>query len=77
VRDARAMGAAEAAAAVDAFYLIQQLRLQAQVLRPDGEREAANQIAPSDLNRLAQSSLKEALRIARDMQKRLSLDYQL
>lgn len=77
VRDARAMGAAEAAAAVDAFYLIQRLRLQAQVLRPDGEPEAANQIVPADLNRLAKSCLKEALRIARDMQKRLSLDYQL
>ncbi len=77
VRDARAIGAEEAAAAVDAFYLIQRLRLQAQVLRPDGEPEAANQIVPADLNRLAKSCLKEALRIARDMQKRLALDYQL
>jgi len=77
MRDARAMSEAEAAAAVDAFYLIQRLRLQAQVLLPEGEREAANRIAPADLNRLAQSCLKEALRIARDLQTRLSLDYQL
>jgi len=77
VRDARAMGEAEVAAAVDAFYLIQRLRLQAQVLLPEGEREAANRIAPAKLNRLTQSGLKEALRIARDLQKRLSLDYQL
>jgi len=77
MRDARAMSEAEAAAAVDAFYLIQRLRLQAQVLLPEGEREAANRIAPADLNRLAQACLKEALRIARDLQTRLSLDYQL
>jgi CBS domain-containing protein len=77
VRDARAMSEVEVAAAVDAFYLIQRLRLQAQVLLPEGEREAANRIAPAKLNRLEQSCLKEALRIARDLQKRLSLDYQL
>lgn len=77
LRDARAMSESEAAAAVDAFYLIQRLRLQAQVRLPEGEREAANRIAPEDLNRLTQSCLKEALRIARDLQKRLSLDYQL
>lgn len=77
LRDARALSESEAAAAVDAFYLIQRLRLQAQVRLPEGEREAANRIAPEDLNRLTQSCLKEALRIARDLQKRLSLDYQL
>jgi CBS domain-containing protein len=77
VRDAGAMRESETAAAVDAFYLIQRLRLQAQVLLPEGEREAANRIAPAGLNRLVQSCLKEALRIARDLQKRLSLDYQL
>jgi CBS domain-containing protein len=77
VRDARAISESEVAAAVDAFYLIQRLRLQAQVLLPEGEREAANRIAPASLNRLVQSCLKEALRIARDLQKRLSLDYQL
>jgi CBS domain-containing protein len=77
VRGAGAMGDAEVSAAVDAFYLIQRLRLQAQVLLPEGEREAANRTAPADLNRLMQSGLKEALRIARDLQQRLSLDYQL
>ena len=77
VRDARAMGELEVAAAVDAFYLLQRLRLEAQVLLPENEREAANRIAPAKLNRLEQMCLKEALRIARDLQKRLSLDYQL
>ena len=65
------------ATAVDAFYLLQRLRLQAQALLPEGARETANRIAPADLNRLVQSCLKEALRIAKDLQKRLSLDYQL
>jgi CBS domain-containing protein len=77
VRDAGAMRESETAATVEAFYLVQRLRLHAQVLLPEGEREAANRIAPAGLNRLAQSCLKEALRIARDLQKRLSLDYQL
>jgi CBS domain-containing protein len=76
-RDALALGESEVAAAVDAFYFIQRLRLQAQVLLPEGERDAANRIAPADLNRLVQSGLKEALRIAIDLQQRLSLDYQL
>jgi len=77
VRDALAMSESEAAAAVDAFYLIQRLRLQAQVLLAAGEQEAANRVAPAGLNRLVQSSLKEALRIAKDLQKRLLMDYQL
>jgi CBS domain-containing protein len=76
-RDARAMSEPETAAAVDAFYLIQRLRLEAQVRLPEGGREAANRIAPEKLNRLERSCLKESLRIARELQKRLALDYQL
>jgi CBS domain-containing protein len=76
-RDARAMSEPETAAAVDAFYLIQRFRLEAQVQLPEGEGQDANRIAPEKLNRLEQSCLKEALRIARDLQKRLALDYQL
>ncbi len=77
VRDARTLSEPDVAAALDAFYLLQRLRLQAQALLPEGAREAANRIVPADLSRLVQSCLKEALRIARDLQKRLSLDYQL
>jgi len=77
VRDARTLSEPDVAAALDAFYLIQRLRLQAQALLPEGEREAANRIVPADLSRLVQSCLKEALRIAKDLQRRLSMDYQL
>jgi len=77
VRDARTLSEPDVAAALDAFYLIQRLRLQAQALLPKGEREAANRIVPADLSRLVQSCLKEALRIAKDLQRRLSMDYQL
>ena len=77
VRDARTLSEPDVAAALDAFYLLQRLRLQAQALLPEGAQEAANRIVPEDLSRLVQSCLKEALRIARDLQKRLSLDYQL
>ena len=77
VRDAGTLSEPDVATAVDAFYLLQRLRLQAQALLPEGARETANRIAPADLNRLVQSCLKEALRIAKDLQKRLSLDYQL
>lgn len=67
----------EADAASEAFYLIQRLRLQQQVARPEGERELANRVVPDRLSRLDQTALKEALRIARELQTRLSLDYQL
>jgi CBS domain-containing protein len=77
VRDARTLSAPDVAAALDAFYLIQRLRVEAQALLPEGGQEAANRIVPADLSRMVQSCLKEALRIARDLQKRLSLDYQL
>lgn len=77
VRDALTLSEPDVAAALDAFYLIQRLRLQAQALLGEGEREAANRIVPADLSRLVQSCLKEALRIAKDLQRRLSMDYQL
>lgn len=77
LRNVLAMSEPEVAAAVDAFYFIQRLRLQAQVLVRAGEQEAANRISPAALNRLNQACLKEALRIAKEMQQRLSMDYQL
>jgi CBS domain-containing protein len=67
----------EAEAAVAAFYLVQRLRLEKQVAQPDAGGEAANQVSPESLDRVTQSALKEALRIAKELQSRLALDYQL
>jgi CBS domain-containing protein len=75
---------AETAALVDAFHFIQGLRLRIQA----GAREAragargagedlANRIDPAALNDFEQSCLKEALRLARQLQRRLELDFQV
>ncbi len=77
VRDAEAMSETDAAAATDAFYLVQGLRLQNQVSRQTSDPETANCIAPERLSRISQAALKEALRTAKDLQNRLALDYQL
>ncbi|MGH8691452.1 MAG: putative nucleotidyltransferase substrate binding domain-containing protein, partial [Burkholderiales bacterium] len=80
LRAARAslgMNDADAAAAIDAFYLIQRLRLQNQIAQRDIAPETANRTTPERLNRISQAALKEALRIAKDLQSRLALDYQL
>ncbi|MGH6891593.1 MAG: putative nucleotidyltransferase substrate binding domain-containing protein, partial [Dongiaceae bacterium] len=74
---ASSMNELEAAAAVEAFFLIQRLRLQNQVAQRAGEADAVNLVAPGRLNRIDQASLKEALRTAKDLQSRLALDYQL
>jgi hypothetical protein len=36
-----------------------------------------NRVAPESLNRLERATLKEALRLGRELQSRLALDYQL
>ena len=77
VGSAQGMNPAEAAAAVEAFFLVQRLRLQNQALRGEGEPEAANRVALGRLNRIEQAALKEALRTGKDLQSRLALDYQL
>ncbi len=77
VRDALGLSETDAAAAAEAFYLVQGLRLQSQVSRQIGEPETANCIAPGRLSRISQAALKEALRTAKDLQSRLALDYQL
>jgi CBS domain-containing protein len=71
------MNESEAVAAVEAFFLVQRLRLQNQVVQREGGPEAANRIAPARLNRIEQAALKEALRTAKELQNRLALDYQL
>lgn len=64
----------EIAALIEAFYYLQILRLKHQQLHPD---RPANRIAPAQLNALEQRVLKESLRLAKTLQTRLSLDYQL
>ena len=77
VRGAIGMNETDAAAAVEAFFLVQRLRLQNQVTQRKGEPQAANRIAPGRLSRIEQAALKEALRTAKGLQSRLALDYQL
>jgi len=75
---------AETDAVVDAFYFIQSLRLRKQAAAPEaakGGRSAAedlpNRIDPAQLNAFEQAALKEAFRLARLLQQRLELEYQL
>lgn len=80
----RAAGAAgalpldEVRAMLAAFFLMQRIRLEHQAAtdRPEVNDEP-NRIDPKKLNELDRRSLKEAFRIARDLQSRLALDYQL
>lgn len=71
VRAALGLSEAEASAAVEAFFAVQAIRLKFQV------RGRANRIDPAQLGRLDAALLKESLRIARELQERLALDYQL
>lgn len=68
------MSEQEIAALIDAFYYLQVLRIKHQQLHPD---EPANRIAPAALNELERRVLKESLRLAKTLQMRLTLDYQL
>jgi CBS domain-containing protein len=77
LRAARAgtgMGASEAEATVQAFYVIQGLRVRKQALMAEGE-EGANRIDPDTLNDFERRVLKEAFVQARNLQHRLALDY--
>jgi len=68
------MSETEVAGAVDAFYLLQQLRLKQW---GGATGETPNRLAPGALNRMTRAALLEALRTGRDLQRRLALDYQL
>ncbi len=79
LRSARAamrMGEAENEALVQAFFVIQGLRLRRQAALEPGEEEA-NRIDPSALNPLERRILKGAFLEARNLQNRLALDYQI
>ena len=64
----------EISSVVDAFHFVQLLRLKQQVVSADS---FPNRINPDQLNELDRRILKESLRQARKLQRRLRLDYQL
>jgi CBS domain-containing protein len=72
-------GEAESLAA--AFFFLQQVRLRHQAQLGDAlagqPEDAANRIDPSRLNELDRRTLREAFRLARDLQSRLAMDYHL
>jgi CBS domain-containing protein len=83
-RDMRGLPIAEIDALIDAFYFIQAQRLRKQARAPEaraGGRSAAedlaNRIDPDQLNAFEQSALKEAFRQARQLQRRIELDFQV
>lgn len=83
-REAREQPPGEIDALIDAFYFIQGLRLRGQAGAPEARRggraaheDFANRVDPDRLNAFEQSSLKEALRLARRLQDRLELDFQV
>jgi CBS domain-containing protein len=71
------MSAADIDASVDAFLAIQQLRLRHQASQDAGGEDTANRIDPDKLNELQRHILKESFRLARKLQRRLALDYQV
>ncbi|MDW8468503.1 MAG: DUF294 nucleotidyltransferase-like domain-containing protein [Burkholderiales bacterium] len=77
LRAALGEGSPECAAALRAFFLVQTLRLEAQLAASAGAARAANRVAPERLDRVTQAALREALHVAKDLQRRLALDYQL
>ena len=70
------MGAAEAEGLVDAFFVVQRLRLANQTVLEPGD-EVANLVDPDKLNPFERRVLKEAFLQARSLQRRLALDYQV
>lgn len=71
------MPAGEAEATVAAFFFVQGIRLRNQAAMDTLTEATANRLDPERLNELDRRTLKEAFRIARELQSRLELDYQL
>ncbi|TVQ87993.1 MAG: CBS domain-containing protein [Chromatiaceae bacterium] len=65
--------AADTAAEIEAFHLIQRFRIQQQLSARDPD--AANRVDPDDLNELHRLMLKEALKQAKRLQLRLRQEY--
>jgi len=76
-REPIGMSEEESEAIVDAFFVVQRLRLRNQAAMEDWAEETANRVDPDRLNELDRHLLKESLRLARKLQQRLALDYQL
>jgi CBS domain-containing protein len=71
------MSDSDVAATVDAFLVIQRIRLRHQASQDALGLEVANRIDPDTLHELDRSILKESFRFAQRLQQRLALDYQL
>lgn len=76
VRTRIGMGEAEAEGLVRAFFLVQSLRLRVQARMQPGE-DGANHVDPDKLDDFERRMLKEAFVLARKLQSRLGLDYQI
>ena len=76
-RTALGMSEAETRAAVDAFHVIQAARLRLQARAQSTGASLQNRVDPASLGRLEVTLLKEGLHIARELQRRLALEYQL
>lgn len=65
----------ESEAWIVAFEFLQQLRLQVQLDRADGDPDGANRVDVAALNDIDRRMLKESLRAARRLQQRIEMDY--
>jgi len=78
---AGALAPGEAESLSAAFFFLQQVRLRHQAQFAESlakqPEDAANRIDPSSLNELDRRTLREAFRLARDLQSRLAMDYHL
>jgi len=70
------MAPAEVASAVEGFFFVQGLRLRTQ-MAAEQAAAAVNRVYPDRLNEVDRRILKESLRQARKLQRRLELDYRL
>jgi CBS domain-containing protein len=73
----RGLAKEEAEAWVSAFHYLQQFRLRHQTAQVQKGEAPTNHVDPDRLNDLDRRLLKEALRTARGLQRRLTLDYHL
>jgi CBS domain-containing protein len=76
-RSAIGMSEEELEASIDAFFAIQAIRLRLQAQGHTRSPQLPNRVRPAHLRRLETAQIKEALRIARELQARLALEYQL
>ena len=64
-------------AVVDGFFVVQAIRLKKQASAQGMDPGLHNRVDPAQLSRIESAALKEALRIGRELQERLALDFQL